>query len=69
MTNLSCAIFFVVWAFVQIINGNYGFAIADFILAGLNILIYLIDRNEKVKEAFEMFEEIFFETYGKDKKK
>lgn len=69
MINLCSTIFFIVGSIIQIINGNYGFAIAGFLLAGLTIFEYLIDRNEETKEAFEKFAEIFFEIYGKNEKK
>lgn len=53
MSNLAVAVMMIIWAVGQIINGDYGFAIADFLLAGLNIFVYLIDRNEEAKKAFE----------------
>lgn len=69
MSYLCTAAVFVIWGIVQIVKGDYGFAIADFLFVAVNILGYLIESNKETKKAFEKFEEIFFEIYGKHEKK
>ena len=68
MSNLTIAVTLSIWAIIQIVNGDYGLAIANFILSGLNVFAYLIDQNPQAKQAFKEFEKIFFELYGKDDK-